>query len=176
MTRAKPLTIAILLTTLVVGQTPKLDEGSELRVRLLAPLTTTFSRKGDIVSAKVFEPAKFQGGILEGEIRDVAKASVQFQFRTLHISGIAVPLVTELENVANSKNQFGIDESGSRIETSQKQDAPARSGFPLFHRGNHGEKNPTPHVTGVIRLSTKGPNLALAPGSELLLQVDAKQP
>src|SRR4051812_11111599 len=50
---------------------PSLQTGATLRVRLEAPLTTKFNRKGDIVSARVLEPAGFQGGMLEGDIREV---------------------------------------------------------------------------------------------------------
>src|ERR1700690_2894577 len=41
------------------------------RVRLLAPISTKFNRKGDMVSARVLAPAKFQDRILEGDIREV---------------------------------------------------------------------------------------------------------
>src|SRR5450432_61691 len=68
-----------------------LPSGAKWRVRLQAPLSTSFSRKGDMVSARVLEPAVFQGAILEGVIRDLKAggdparvSSIQFDFVTLH--------------------------------------------------------------------------------------------
>jgi hypothetical protein len=45
------------------------------RVRLLAPLTTKFNRKGDMVSARVVEPTAYQGSVLEGVVREIKAGS-----------------------------------------------------------------------------------------------------
>ena len=97
----------------------------DLRVRLLAPLSTKLSRKGDLVSAVVVEPHGYEGGILEGDVREVKggssqkTATVQFQFHSLHLSGIAVHLNAVL-NVANSKQQLGVDDEGAQLGKRQR--------------------------------------------------------
>jgi hypothetical protein len=153
----------------------------ELRVRLLAPLTTKLSRKGDLVSAAVMEPAGFDGGILEGDVREIKggaaqKSSVvQFQFHTLHLSGKAMPVNIVVLNVANSKHELGMDEEGTLLESDKGALGTGKlsslgSALGKFHVGG-GKSSGGP---GVFRLLTHAPNLALAVGSEMVVQANTK--
>ena len=135
------------------------------RVRLLAPISTKFNRKGDMVSTRVLTPAKYQDRILEGDIREVKAsggnsgklASVQFDFHTLHSSDGDLPVSAVLIEVFNSRRQSGVDDEGSALES-----------------GAHGLGG---KLTGVLsrgaalHLASNAADLNFAPGSELVLQV-----
>ena len=127
------------------------------RVRLLSPLTAHFNRSGDIVSARVLDPAAYRGAILEGIVRD-SKAgggtgrmsSVLFEFLTLHVKGESVPVGVTLLGAANSRGEPGVDEDRAAIGF-----APRR----IVSR-------PAP-----VRFTVRGADFSLAPGSEFILQV-----
>jgi hypothetical protein len=148
------------------GVTPPAP-GQTLRVRLLAPLTTRFNRKGDMVSARVLEPAALAGGILEGDIRDLKvggpgkETTIQFEFQTLHVADQAMPVTAAVLEVANSKHQSGVDEDGSPLETEARSHSGKASGF---SRGSE-----------PARLTVKAAAVSFAPGSEFLLQVQPRK-
>lgn len=154
------------------AQSPTATEPTGMRVRLLAPLTTKLNRKGDLVSASVLEPAKYQGAILEGDIRDVRAgvsssnkhSYIQFQFHTLHSSGAALPVAVSLVEITNSKKQPDVDEDGSMLES--------EGGFRATVAGRlHLGANDAGSISGgPAHLSAKAPGLSFAPGSELVLR------
>jgi len=135
------------------------------RVRLLAPISTKFNRKGDMVSARVLTPAKYQDRILEGDIREVRAsggnsgklASVQFDFHTLHSSDGDLPVSAVLIEVFNSRQQSGVDDEGSALESGAHGLGGKLTG--VFSRG------------ATLHLASKAADLNFAPGSELVLQV-----
>jgi hypothetical protein len=151
---------------------------AEMHVRLLAPLATKLNRKGDMVPARIVEPAALQGGILEGDIREIhaggtKRSIIEFQFHTLHLSGSKLPISATLVSLSNSKRQSGSDEDGSPIDTGQAEENSKH--LPLFRKlGGQGEKSFS-HSASVVQLSTHASNLSLAIGSELILQVDPRK-
>lgn len=164
------------------AQTPSNFKDVALRVRLLAPLSTKLSRKGDLVSASVVEPAAYEGGILEGDVREIKggpsqkTATVQFQFHTLHLSGKAVQLSVAILNVGNSKQELGLDEEGAQLESDKGALATGKlsslgSALGRLHLG--GGKS-TSGGSGSFRLQTHSPQLSLAVGSEMVVQVNSK--
>jgi hypothetical protein len=166
--------VALLLSiaTLALGQNREISvpaAGETLRVRLLAPLTTNFSRKGDMVSARVLEPASFEGGILEGEIRDLKvrgpgqESSIQFEFHTLHMADKAVPVTAVVMEIANSKRQAGMDEDGTALENGGRS-APGKLAAGILSHG-----------VGPTRLTVKFNAVTFAPGSELVLLVQPRK-
>ena len=170
MTKAR-ITNALLF--LLLAAPAAAEEGAPapatLKVRLLAPLTTKFNRKGDLVSAQVLEPAAYAGGILEGEIREIKASpkdsSVQFEFHTLHLAGKASPVTAALMETANSRHQSGTDDDGNALETSKHGVTGKISGVTgVFSHGG-----------GALRLAAKSANLSFAPGSELVLQVQFRK-
>jgi hypothetical protein len=139
------------------------------QVRLLSPLSTQFNRAGDIVSARVVNPAAFQGGILEGEIRNVKtgdssgkSATVQFDFHTLHMANEALPVSVVLVATLNSQRQAGVDEDGAVLESGIRGLGGKRAGGVSSHGWS-------------LRLAAKVANLSLAPGSEFVLQVQIRK-
>jgi hypothetical protein len=162
--------------------TPPNFKDVALRVRLLAPLSTKLNRKGDLVSAAVVEPPVYEGGILEGDVHEIRggpsqkTATVQFQFHTLHFSGKALQLNIAVLNVANSKQQLGMDDEGAQLESDKGALATGKpsslgSGLGRLHIG--GTKSTSGGSTS-FRLQSRAPNLILAVGSEMVVQVNSK--
>jgi hypothetical protein len=143
-----------------------------LRVRLLAPLTTKFSRKGDMVSARVMEPGEYQNGILEGEVHEVKAAGtggrtawVQFDFQKLHISNQVLAVNVSLVGVANSRHEPAVDEDGRAVEVG------SRGGGGKRASGAASAVAATP-----LRLSANGPHVSFAAGSEFTLEMQNLRP
>ncbi|MGC9944753.1 MAG: hypothetical protein ABSF64_00015 [Bryobacteraceae bacterium] len=140
------------------------------RVRLLAPLTTKFNRKGDMVSARVVEPAAYQGSVLEGVIREIKaggaagkESTIQFEFHTLHAPSEDLAVTATLVGAANSRGEGGMDETGSPLAAgSHALGGIAEAAAP--QRGSSGSP----------RLSVRAEHLSLAPGSEFALEVKTK--
>jgi hypothetical protein len=140
-------------------------------VRLLAPLSTNFNRKGDMVSARVIEPAAYRGLVLEGVIREIKAggaagkdSTVQFEFHTLHAEGEDVTVTAALVGVVNSRGEAGVDEAGKPLAASSR---------PVGGMPEAGA--PQRSWSGAPRLSVRADYLSLAPGSELALRVKTKQ-
>jgi hypothetical protein len=140
-------------------------------VRLLAPLSTDFNRKGDMVSARVIEPAAYQGSVLEGVIREIKvggaagkDSTVQFEFHTLHAAVEDIMVTATLVGAANSRGEAGVDEAGRQLAAGSH----ALGGMPEAGA-------PQRWASGPARLSVRAGHLSLAPGSVLALEVKTKQ-
>jgi OmpA-OmpF porin, OOP family len=93
----------------------------QIQVELMNNLATGTSRKGDLVSGRVLNPASFQGDILEGKVTNVQagrKSVLTFSFETLRHAGQAIPISSQVQSVSNSKGQMDVDEEGHVIRTS----------------------------------------------------------
>lgn len=97
-----------------------ISPGTILQVRQLSPLSTSFNRKGDLVSAKIVEPPAMQGGFLEGEISEIRDgdkgARIEFEFHTLYLAGQSIAVAAMPVAVTNSRGVPGVDESGAAID------------------------------------------------------------
>jgi hypothetical protein len=171
----------ILVAVNLAAQAPAAPqlEPVELHARLLSPMTTRLTRKGDMVSAQILAAGRLQGGILEGDVSDVhgagasgKQASIQFQFHTLHLSGSAVPVSARLLGLASSKGRKDVDDDGLSIAIDQRAE----------HGGGLSSVASALHIaggkqgSGSIRISTTAASLSLATGSEFVLHIEAKQP
>ncbi len=166
------LFVPVLLLAAATAQDAEtaLPNGEKWRVRLLAPLSTNFNRKGDMVSARVLEPASFQGAILEGVIRELkagggsAKvSSVQFDFVTLHAKDKAFHVSASLVEALNSRREPGVDEEGAALESTGAGITGKLIG--VFARG----------ASSTLRLTTRFPQLVFAPGSEFVVQLQPRK-
>ena len=164
--RALSIALVHLVVAIACAQDSEtvLPADAKWRVRLQSPLSTSFNRKGDMVSAVVLEPEAFKGTLLEGLIRETKAggaskiATVQFDFVTLHVSRKAVPVNAVLLEVLNSKQEAGVDETGATLESGG-----ATKGGKLANIFSKG--------AGATRLTSKSSQLTLATGSEFVLQV-----
>jgi len=169
--RWKRVPLLLLAAASAAGQDGS-SAAAAFRVRLLAPLTTKFNRKGDLVSAQVVEPATYAGGILEGDIREIKvggagkNSSLQFEFHTLHFSGKVSPVTALLTETSNSRHQAGTDEDGNALEGARHGVTGKISGVAgVFSHGGGGS----------VTLADKAASLSFAPGSEMLLQVQFRK-
>lgn len=142
------------------------------RVKLLAPLNTEFSRKGDMVAAQVVEPAQMKGGILMGEVQEVKAgggqgkvSSIEFEMETLHMGAKAAPVTAALTEIRNSRGQAGTDEEGAALESGGGALSAVSSKITgVLSRG-----------PGPVHLAAKAANLYFAAGSELVFQAQARR-
>lgn len=145
----------------------------EMTVRLTAPLTTKMNRTGDMVVAKIVQPAQYAGGYLEGEVKDIhpgagsKRAEIFFQFQTLHVGGKDSPVNTSVTKIANSKQQAEMDEDGAVIEQEHGGRLSQLAGG-LTSRISKGAKPLS--SSELVKLSAKSTNVSLASGSELTVQ------
>jgi hypothetical protein len=143
-----------------------LPTGENWRVRLLAPLSTSFNRKGDMVSARVLEPAAFQGAILEGVIHELktggdaaGASSIQFEFVTLHTGDKALHVSAVLVEAMNSRREPGVDDEGAALESG------GGKLLGVFSRGS----------STTLRLAARSAHLLFAPGSEFVLRLQPRK-
>jgi len=71
--RIRTLSALLALSTALPIGAQMIPRDSEFQVKLLSPINTQTSRKGDKITAQVLDPAPFKGDILEGRI-DEAKS------------------------------------------------------------------------------------------------------
>ncbi len=96
--------------------------------KLLSPLSTKTSQRGDTFSVEVISPGEYEGSIIEGRVNNVKKAKKQkkaeisFAFETLTFKGRTYPIQADLKDVANSKGVKEVDDEGHAIgKTSNKK-------------------------------------------------------
>jgi hypothetical protein len=161
--------IAIFAAFSLWGQAP-----TQLTVRLTAPLTTKLNRTGDLVVAKIEEPAQFAGGYLEGEVRDIhpgaggKRSEISFQFHTLHAVGKESAVAASVVRIVNSKQQADVDEDGGALEQEHEGRLAQLTGSITSKITKGGKQQPS--SSELVKLSSKAPNISLASGSELTIQ------
>jgi hypothetical protein len=166
------LLLPLAVSVFALAQEALVVPAGPIRVRLLAPLTTEFSRKGDMVAAQVIEPSGFKGGILVGEVQEIKAgggpgkvSTIQFELQTLHLAGKTAPVPVSLTEIRNSRGEAGKDEEGSTLETGGGALSAVGSKITgVFSRG------PEP-----VHLTAKAANLSFAPGSEMVLQAQGRR-
>ena len=66
----------------------------QFQVRLLSPISTETSKKGDLFNSQILSPPGFAGGFIEGRITQVKKAEhrkkavIHFQFEQIVLSSL----------------------------------------------------------------------------------------
>ncbi len=163
---------------------------AEMTVRLLSPISTKTSQKGDRFSAQVITPEQYKDAALEGRINSVTraqgrdKAGISFAFETMTISGPPSLIQADLKDVTNSKGVKSVDEEGRAIgKSSQKKTAGSVAGGAaagaLIGGLMGGARGAAIGAGGgaaaglifAIKFTTSGSDMEFAPGSQLLLDV-----
>jgi len=117
---------ALILGTRAARASDKPGKNQKFVVNLTSPISTKDSKPGDTFTAKVLEPAEFEGCVVEGHIRKVEpaqnaeapKSRISFDFDTLTVggaNGATYKIQAELEDVVNSKGVAKVDEEGQAI-------------------------------------------------------------
>ena len=156
-------------------------------VRLLTPISTAGNHKGDPVRAVVFQPAKFEGDMLEGHITELKEGNkihgesvLNFNFDQLQHGGHGVPISSSITSITNSKGQANVDEEGRVVrKSSNVGKAAAGTGAGALIGGlAHGWKGAAIGA-GVgaaaslvlIEVAAQGPKVEFAAGSRMDLSV-----
>ena len=164
---------------------------TEVRVKLLAPLSTETNRKGDKITAQVVSPQQFAGDIMEGEVRESksggkvrGKSILNFTFHTLNHGGNAVPVDSQIKALINSRGQQNVDEEGRVVEKkSNVGKAVAGAGVGAVIGGIVGGAKGAAIGAGVggaaslilIQTTARGANITFAPGSEIVLAISERR-
>jgi hypothetical protein len=168
-----------------------LEPDTELRVRLLAPLSTETNRKGDKITASVIAPEQFAGGTVEGEVREsksgrkIRGTSVlNFTFHTLTYDGNTVPIQSQVKAFYNSQGQQNVDEEGRIItRKSNVRKAAAATGVGAVIGAIAGGARGAAIGAGIggaaslilIQVAAKGAIISFAAGSEFVLSVKPRR-
>jgi hypothetical protein len=139
---------------------------------LMSPLTTGFSQKGDTVSVKLLDPPEWKGAMLEGDVQTVQKgggnkhAAIQFTLQTRHQDNQSSAVAVSLLRLASSRAQKDHDDEGVAVEIGSESErkSPLHLGFGRDHGS---DKN----GSGSIKVTSGGPDLTLAVGTSLELQI-----
>ncbi|WP_263352912.1 hypothetical protein [Acidicapsa acidisoli] len=166
----------------------------EMTVRLLSPISTKTSHKGDKFSAQVLTPNGFRNAVIEGHINSVKraakqdKAEISFAFETITLSGVAHFIRADLKEVSNSSGVKNVDEEGRAIGKSSKKKAIESAAVASAAGGILGAVlgggrgaaigSTTGAVAGLlfaIKFTTSGSDMEFAPGSQFVLDVSDRQ-
>ena len=164
---------------------------TEFRVKLLTPINTQTSKKGDKITAQVLEPQQFRGDVLEGSVRDAksggkiaGKSVLNFTFDTLNHGGKRWPVQANVKSIANSKGQQEMDEEGQVVRKKNnigKIAAGTAIGALIGGLMAGGKGAAIGAGVGaaasliLVEVAVEGANVSFAPGSELVLSVRLSQ-
>lgn len=160
---------------------------SDFRVKLLGPLSTKTSQKGDKITAQVLSPQEFKGDTMEGKVTEVktsgkikGQAVLNFTFETLQHGGQSIGVQSSVKSVTNSKGQQDVDEEGRVIKkTNNLGKAAIGTGVGALLGGIIGGAKGAAIGAGVgaaasvvmIQMTVKGNAVDFAPGTEFLMSV-----
>ena len=164
---------------------------TEFRVKLLSPVDTETSRKGDKLTSQVVAPPEFAGDILEGQVRESeggakvkGNAVLNIAFETLNHAGRRVPVQASVKSMINSQGKQDVDEEG-RVIRKKNSLAKAAVGAGLgaliggLAGGGKGAAIGAAAGAGaalvLIEVGTEGARVSFAAGSEFLLAVKQRQ-
>jgi hypothetical protein len=169
--------------TLAAQMIPETD----FRVKLLGPLSTKTSQKGDKITAQVLSPQEFQGDIMEGKVTEVkssgkmkGQAVLNFTFEILNHGGEPIHVRSSVQSVSNSKGQQDVDEEGRVVKkTNNIGKAALGTGLGALIGGIAGGAKGAAIGAGVgaaasivmIQMTVKGNAVDFAPGTQFVLSV-----
>lgn len=112
---------SILLTITAWAQNPRVPNETEFRVKLLGPISSETSQKGDKITSQVISPQEFADYFMEGQIRQAkkgkGKSSLSFYFDTLETPDHSAKshIESSIKSVVNSQGKADVDEEGNVI-------------------------------------------------------------
>ncbi len=180
----------LVAATLAASPAPaqQIADGTEFRVKLLAPLSTETNRKGDKITAQILAPEQFAGGSMEGEVKESksggkvsGRSVLNFTFQTVVTKdGNSIPVKAEVKSLVNSKGKANVDEEGRVVEKKSnvgKMAAVTGAGALIGAIAGGGRGAAIGAGAGaaasliMIQVAAKGANVTFAPGSEVILSV-----
>lgn len=168
-----------------------IPQETEFRVKLLSPVDTETSRKGDKLTAQVNAPSAFAGDILEGQVRESkggakikGNAVLNIAFETLNHGGQRIPIQASVKSVVNSQGKQDVDEEG-RVVRKKNSLGKAAVGAGLgaliggIAGGGKGAAIGAAAGAGaalvLIEVGAEGARVNFAAGSEFILAVKQRQ-
>src|SRR3954463_6292730 len=102
----KPLLLLLIACAALPAADKLIPKEREFRVKLLSPVDTNTSKKGDKLTAQVTQPPQFTGDIMEGVIRESkggnkfkGKATLNIVFEVLNHGGERIPLQASVKSL-----------------------------------------------------------------------------
>ncbi len=117
------LCVAFVLVLASYAQNPRVPNDTEFRVKLLDPISSETSHKGDKITAQVISPQEFADYFMEGQVRQAksgkGKSSLSFYFDTLEKQDHSAKLHVQstVKSVVNSRGEHEVSEEGEVIRT-----------------------------------------------------------
>lgn len=181
------MTARLLLIAAALAAAPGFSAETAFRARLLSPISTESSKKGDKFTAQVIAPPEYAGDILDGLIRESkggakvkGKAILNFTFTAIHHGGKTMPIQAAVTSVINSKGKQDVDEEGRVIHRKNSLGkAAAGAGVGALIGGLAGGARGAAMGAGIgaaaalvlIEVGTEGAQVSFAPGTEFALSV-----
>ena len=185
--RATLLSLIVLLWGPLGAPAQSIQDNTEFRVKLTAPLSTQNNRKGDKISAMIVQPAEFANAIMEGEVKESksggkvsGKSVLNFTFQNIVMKDRTIAISSEIRSFYNSKGQANVDEEGRVIEKkSNVGKLAAVSGAGALIGALAGGAKGAAIGAGagaaaglvLIQVAAKGADVSFASGSEVVLSV-----
>lgn len=183
------MTARLLAIVLVasLAQAQALRDNTECTVKLLSPISTQTSKKGDRITAQILSPPAFSGAFVEGEVRNVkggakikGRSVLNFTFNTLHVGEQRKPIRSSVKSMANSQGKMNVDEEGNIVERKNntgKIVAATAVGAAIGALAGGGKGAAMGAGIGaaasliLIEVGATGANVSFAPGSQFVLDV-----
>jgi len=190
-TRLKAAASLIVAVALLSAKEKVIPKDTEFKVKLLSPVDTATSKKGDKLTAVVETPPEFAGDAMEGLVREVkggnkfkGKAVLNVAFEVLNHGGERVPVQAAVKSLLNSKGKANVDEEGRVIRKKNslaKAAAGAGVGALIGGLAAGGAGAAIGALAGgaamvvLVQIGSDGPRISFAAGSEMILGVKQRK-
>jgi hypothetical protein len=190
--RSIALPIALLSAVMALPAKEKvIPKDTEFHVKLLSPVDTLTSKKGDKLTAQVTAPSEFTGDVMEGIVRESkggkklkGKAVLSIGFEVLNHAEERVPVQAAVKSLVNSHGKENVDEEGQVIrKKNQLAKAAAGAGVGALIGGMAaggagaaiGALAGGAAMVVLVQMGTDGARISFAPGSEFILSVKQRK-
>lgn len=164
---------------------------TEMKVRLLEPISTETSHKDDKVTAQVVSPDQFKDDIVLGKVTESksgskykGKSELAFYFNVLHHQGKDMPIQGTVKSVINSQGAPNVDDEGHVIKKKNNLGKVALAtgigaGIGAALGGGRGAAEGAAIGAAAsliaIKVAVKAPQISFAAGSVFILNVATKR-
>jgi hypothetical protein len=163
---------------------------TEFRVRLLSPISTETSHKGDNITAQVISPDVYSNCYMEGQVRE-AKGGKSTSVLSFYFDTIAnqdhsrkIHIESQINSLTNSQGKENVDEEGSVVKkTNNLAKAAVATGAGALIGAIVGGGKGAAVGAGAgaaaalifIQIGVQAPKVRFAEGSEFIMSVKQRQ-
>jgi hypothetical protein len=171
-------------------QVPAVNQETEFRVRLLSPISTETSHKGDKITAQVISPDSHSACYMEGQVRESkggkSKSVLSFYFDTFENMNHSekIHIASQIKSLANSQGKKDVDDEGNVVKkTNNLRKAALATGAGAVIGALAGGGKGAAIGAGVgaaaalvfIEVGVQAPKVRFAEGSEFVMSVKQRQ-